>query len=147
MSIATICNRSVETARATETAADVARRMAARRVGSVVVVDERSRPMGILSDRDITTRVVAAGRDPGRTPVSEVMSPMPTTVLDSTSIENALGHMRVGHLRRLPVVNGMDELVGIVTLDDILRLLAEELSTIEGLIDVEGPAHKAGGVA
>jgi CBS domain-containing protein len=144
MSVASVCRRDVETARPAETAAEVARRMTVRRVGSVVVVDEQSRPMGILSDRDITTRVVAGGRDPQCTPIIDVMSPMPTTVLENTSIENALGHMRVGHLRRLPVVNGMDRVVGIVTLDDILRLLAEELSTIEGLIDAEAPRHEAG---
>ena len=144
MSIASICNRQVETARSSELVADVARRMTMRRVGSVVVVDERSRPMGIVSDRDFMTRVIAAGRDPVRTPITEVMSAMPTTILDSTSIENALGDMRIGHLRRLPVVNGMNELVGIVTLDDILRLLAEELRTVEGLIDAEAPRHEAG---
>jgi CBS domain-containing protein len=143
MSIASICNRNVETAGPAEAAADVARRMTVRRVGSVVVVDERSRPMGIVSDRDIMTRVVAAGRDPGTTPINDVMSPMPTTILETTTIENALGHMRIGHLRRLPVVNGEDELVGIVTLDDILRLLAAELSSIEDLIDAEAPRREA----
>jgi CBS domain-containing protein len=99
--------------------------------------------MGIVSDRDIMTRVVAAGRDPGTTPINDVMSPMPTTILETTTIENALGHMRIGHLRRLPVVNGEDELVGIVTLDDILRLLAAELSSIEDLIDAEAPRREA----
>ena len=143
MSIGSICNRTVETARAGETALEVARRLTARRVGSVVVVDDQSRPMGILSDRDIVTRLVAAGRDPAKTPVTEIMTPMPTTVLEGTSIEAALGHMRIGRLRRLPVVNGMDQLVGMVTLDDILRLLAEELKTIEGLLDSEMPARTA----
>ena len=144
MSVASICKRNVETVGPAETAAGVARRLTACDVGSVVVVDERSRPMGIVSDRDITTRVVAAGRDPERTPITDVMSPMPTTVLEDTSIETALGHMRVGRLRRLPVVNGMDELVGIVTLDDILLLLAEELAAIEGLIESEVPRHETG---
>ena len=144
MSIAQLCNRNVETANGGETALEVARRLTARRVGSVVVVDDQSRPMGILSDRDIATRLVAAGRDPARTLVTDIMTPMPTTVLESTSVEAALGHMRTGRLRRLPVVNGMDQLVGIVTLDDILRLLAQELSAIEGLIESETPPRAAG---
>lgn len=143
MSIASICHRSVETARAGETALEVARRLTARRVGSVVVVDDQSRPMGILSDRDIVTRVVARGGDPAKTPVTEIMTPMPTTVLESTSVEAALGCMRVGRLRRLPVVDGMDHLVGMVTLDDVLRLLAEELKTIEGLLESETPGGAA----
>lgn len=50
----------------------------------------------------------------------------------------------MGRLRQLPVVNGMDQLVGIVTLDDILRLLAQELSAIEGLIDSETPGRAVG---
>ena len=74
------------------------------------------------------------------------MTPMPTTVLQDTSIESALGHMRVGRLRRLPVVNGSGALVGIVTLDDILALLAEEFSLIGGLLERETP-HQIDGAA
>ena len=143
MSIGSICNRNVETARAGESALEVARRLMARRVGSVVIVDDESRPMGILSDRDIATRLVAANRDPAKTPVVEIMTPMPTTVLEGTTIEAALGCMRLGRLRRLPVVNGMDRLIGMVTLDDILRLLAEELKSIEGLLESEMPGGAA----
>jgi CBS domain-containing protein len=145
MSIAGICVRNVETAGPKQAVLDVARRMRDRRLGTVVVVDDQSRPMGIVSDRDVTVRLVAAGLDPARTPVRDIMSPMPTTVLLDTTLEAALGEMRMGRMRRLPVVDGMDKLIGIVTLDDILRLLAEEMGEVEQLLEAEAPAAAVGG--
>lgn len=127
---------------ARDTVVDAARRMAERRVGSILVVDDRVRPMGIVTDRDITTRVVAKGRDPQRTALNDVMTPMPSTVLESASIESALGEMREGHLRRLPVVNGMQQVVGIITIDDLVRLFATEISEIAELIETESPVRE-----
>jgi CBS domain-containing protein len=141
MDVGMICKRDVETMRAGATVTDAARRMAERHVGAILVVDERSRPMGIVTDRDITTRVVAHGRDAQRTGLADVMTPMPVTVLESASIESALSEMRVGHLRRLPVVNGMDEVVGILAMDDIVRVLAVEIAEIGNLIEAESPVR------
>jgi len=138
MSVGRICMREVDTAGPNESALDAARRMRDRQVGTVVVVDDQDRPMGLVTDRDIVTRAVAHGREAARTPLVDIMTPMPTSV-QNTSIESALGHMRVGRLRRLPVVNGSGALVGIVTLDDILALLAEEFSLIGGLLERESP--------
>jgi CBS domain-containing protein len=139
MSIGRICTRDVDTAGARESVLEVARRMRDRQVGTLIVVDDEARPMGLITDRDIVTRSVASGREAARTPVADVMTTMPTTVLEDTPIESALGTMRVGRLRRLPVVNGVGALVGIVTLDDILALLAEEFSLIGGLLERETP--------
>jgi CBS domain-containing protein len=141
MSIARIFVRDVETVGPRETVAAVARRMRDHRLGTVVVVDEIHRPMGIVSDRDVTVRLVATGGDPAHTPIRDIMTPMPATVLADTSIEATLGHMRMGRVRRLPVVDGLDKLIGIVTLDDILRCLAEELGEIEELLEEERPPH------
>jgi CBS domain-containing protein len=144
MSVGRICTRDVDTAGPKESAVDVARRMRERQVGTVVVVDDRAQPMGLITDRDIAMRVVAAGREGVRTPVTDIMTAMPTAVLEDTSIESALGHMRVGRMRRLPVVNGAGALVGIVTLDDILTLLAEEFSLIGKLLEREAPHQLPG---
>jgi CBS domain-containing protein len=144
MSVGRICTRKIDTAGPGETAVDVARRMREQRVGTVVVVDDAAHPMGLITDRDLALRVVAAGREATRTPAIEIMSPMPTAVLEDTSIESALGHMRVGRMRRLPVINGAGALVGIVTLDDILALLAEEFSLIGGLLAREAPHQLPG---
>lgn len=142
MSVGRICIRDVDTASGDETALVAARRMRDRGVGTLVVVNDRRQPMGLLSDRDLATRLIAQERDPARTPVTEVMTAMPMTILESSSIESALGHMRTGRFRRLPVVNGAGELVGIITLDDVLTLLAEEFSMVGTLLDRESP-HRA----
>jgi CBS domain-containing protein len=139
MSIARIYVRDVETVGPEEPVVDVARRMRDRRLGTVVVVDVERKPMGIVSDRDIAVRVVAERRDPVRTPVRDIMTAMPATVLHDTSIEAILGHMRMGRVRRLPVVDGLGKLIGIVTLDDTLRFLAEELGEVERLLEEERP--------
>jgi CBS domain-containing protein len=142
MSVGRICIRDVDTATGDESALTAARRMRDRSVGTLLVVDDHNHPMGLLSDRDLALRVIAQERDPARTPVSEIMTAMPMTILESSSIESALGHMRTGRFRRLPVVNGADELVGIITLDDILTLLAEEFSMVGALLERESP-HRA----
>lgn len=142
MSVGRICIRDVDTASGDESALVAARRMRDRSVGALVVVNDRKQPMGLLSDRDLALRVIAQERDPARTPVTEVMSAMPMTILESSSIESALGHMRTGRFRRMPVVNGAGELVGIVALDDILTLLGEEFSMVGALLEREAP-HRA----
>jgi CBS domain-containing protein len=143
MSVGRICIRQVDTAGPQESTVDAARRMRERQVGTLVVVDGEARPMGLITDRDIAMRVVAAGCEGARTPVADIMTPMPMGVLEDTSIESALGHMRVGRMRRLPVIDGTGALVGIVTLDDILVRLAEEFSLIGGLLAREAPHQLA----
>jgi CBS domain-containing protein len=113
-----------------------------RGVGTLIVVNDLNEPMGLLTDRDVVLRVVARERDPARTPVVEVMTAMPATILESSSIESALGNMLTGRYRRIPVVNGMGELRGIVSLDDVLRLLAEEFSTVGTLLERELPHRR-----
>ena len=139
MTVGQICVRDVDTIEPAASALDAARRMRDRKVGTLIVVNDQSQPMGLLSDRDLTLRVMAAGRDGARTPVTEVMSPMPTTILESSSIEAALSQMRLGRLRRLPVVTGLGTLVGVVALDDIIALLATEFSLVGGLVEMEAP--------
>ena len=142
MSVGRICIRDVDTAGGDESTLVAARRMRDRGVGTLVVVSERNQPIGLLSDRDMALRIVAEERDPARTPVSEVMTSMPMTILESSSIESALGHMRTGRFRRMPVVNDAGELVGIVSLDDVLGLLAEEFAMVGALLEREAP-HRA----
>lgn len=144
MSVSRICIRDVETAAPGDSVADIARRMRERKVGTVVVVDDQRRPMGLVSDRDVAVRVVGMARDPARTTLRDIMTPMPMTVLMDTTIETAVSHMRTGRMRRLPVVDGMGKLLGIVTLDDVLRFMAEEFVMIERLLESEAPEHKGG---
>jgi signal-transduction protein with cAMP-binding, CBS, and nucleotidyltransferase domain len=116
--------------------------MAADGVGTLVVLDGDSQPIGILTDRDLVTRVLARGLDPRGTPVDAVMTPHPTTISELAPIESALASMRAGHFRRLPVVNESGRLVGIQSLDDALSLLAEELTIIGGLLEREATQRR-----
>jgi len=139
MSAGRICRREVHTAALGESVRAVAKRMREVNVGTVVVMDERGRPAGILTDRDLAMRVIAEERDAKMTPVLEVMTVVPKTVREETPIEDVLGLMRSQRCRRIPVVGRDDRLVGVITLDDILELLAEEFGTIGGLLRSEEP--------
>jgi CBS domain-containing protein len=140
MSAGKICQREVDFAGPDESVFLAAERMRDRTVGALVVLNERRQPIGILTDRDIALRVVAAGRDPHDTTVDDVMTREPKLAQEQTPIEIAVAQMRAGAFRRLPVVDEGGELVGLVTLDDILMLLCEEFNSIGGLLARETPA-------
>lgn len=144
MSAGRICIREVDTAAPDESAQVAAGRMHSRKVGTLIVVDKEQRPVGIVTDRDLTVRVLAQGRDGGTTPVAEVMTAAPKTVSEETPIEDALRLMRSGPFRRIPVVDSGGALAGLLSLDDILDLLAEEFAEIGRLIHSEDPASLAG---
>ena len=140
MSVGRICIREVDLAEPDESVQVAAARMNSRNVGTLVVVDENSRPVGIITDRDLAIGVVAKGYDPATTLVYEVMTIAPDVVEIDTSIEAAICRMRSGPFRRLPVVDCDGRLAGLVSLDDILDLLSEEFTEIGRLVRREGPA-------
>lgn len=121
--------RGAVVAELTETAADVARRMRDFHVGCVVIVRE-ARVVGIITDRDLVVRVMAEGRDPFQTPVAEVVTYDPSTLDQSDGIETALRLMRERCVRRLPIVDRQGKVTGIVTADDLIVLLSQELADL-----------------
>lgn len=139
MSIGRICTRVVATATPTETAGTVASRMADNNVGTVVVVSRDRKPLGILTDRDLVLRVMAPGLGPEDTSVEEIMSEPARTLDESTPIEQALGTMKGAGVRRLVVVGEEGALAGIVTVDDVLELLMEEVESIGAILREELP--------
>jgi len=140
MSVGRICTRYVDLADPEETVQAAARRMLERKVGTLVILDQAKRPVGLLTDRDLVLRVLAQGQDPRQTSVGAVMTKEPKTVTEGTPIEQALVLMRSGAFRRLPVVSGDGTLVGLISLDDILSLLAEELREVGTLVEREMPS-------
>lgn len=145
MFVGQICVREVDTADPGEPVQAAAARMNDRNVGSLVVLNDLREPIGIVTDRDLTLSVLARARDPYATKVRDVMTVFPRTVCQDDTIEDALCAMRSGPFRRLPVVDARGKLVGLVTLDDILDLLAEEFGQISRLIRCESPAALATG--
>lgn len=112
-----------------ETAVAAARRMRDFKVGCVIVV-RNARPVGILTDRDLAIRVVAAGLDPERTPVSEIVTYDATTVPRDAGIESAVRLMSERGVRRLPIVTDEGRVTGIVTADDLMVLLNGQLAEL-----------------
>ena len=134
MSVGAICVRSVQIASPDELVGTVARRMAQADVGTVVVLGPDKRPVGILTDRDLALRCVADKRDPDATEVRAVMTAPATCVRESTPIEDALARMAASRVRRVVVVDDQERLLGILALDDVLELLAEEATTLGKLL-------------
>jgi CBS domain-containing protein len=130
MSVGRICVREVWTAQRGESIRQAAQRMAKANVGTLVVLDDDRRPVGIVTDRDAMTRCVAESLDPDGTTVGAIMSGSLTVTREETPIEDALSQMAGAHVRRMPVVDAEGRLVGIVTLDDVIDLLAEEAKTL-----------------
>jgi CBS domain-containing protein len=143
MNIARICQRDVDTAEPFESVRTAAQRMASRSVGMLLVLDTQRRPTGIVTDRDIALRCAGEGRDPATTTVADVMTSAPRVVSEMSAVEDALTVMRTHGVRRLPVVNPLGELVGVIALDDILAMLAEELWQMGRVIQRSSPAAMA----
>jgi CBS domain-containing protein len=126
------------------TVADAAAEMKRHLVGAVVVVSDDGRPVGLLTDRDIALRVVAEERDPGRTPVEDVMTRSVASVPENATIERATEVMRDCGIRRLPIVDDDNRLVGLVSFDDVVLLLGMELGNLASAIFTGIAARGAG---
>ena len=106
-----------------------------RHVGAVIIVEGR-RPKGIVTDRDLTLRVLATGLA-GDTAVAQVMTSDPACAREDSGLADAAQLMREHGVRRLPVLSSDGELHGVITLDDILSLLGEELASLAAAVGHE----------
>ena len=137
MAIGEICNREVVFTRRGECVLEAAILMREHHVGSLVVVDDsggKRVPVGLITDRDIAIGVVALGLDPAKAGVGEVMSPEIVCEREDAGVAETVALMRRKGLRRLPVVDAAGTLVGLVAADDLLALLAEELSGLASMV-------------
>lgn len=134
-----ICTRVIATATPNEPVREIAGRMAEHEVGTLLVVEaENDTPVGLVTDRDVTTRCVATGLNPDVTPVSRIMSTPVHVVDEDVSVEDALARMAGAGTRRL-VVTQRHRAVGILSLDDCLNLLCREAGSIHRLIEKQQP--------
>ena len=137
MSIGEICNRKVVVMQAEESVAEAARLMRDQHVGSVLIVDEQGGkrvPVGIVTDRDLVVEVIAPELDPEVITVGDIMMTGFAVVKEETGVFEAIQYMRAKGVRRLPVVDIEEKLVGIVTLDDLIILLSERLDALAKLV-------------
>ena len=136
LTVGEICGREVVYTYANMSIGEAARLMREEHVGSLVVVSDKEKKklvVGMLTDRDIALAVVATGHASEMLVVAEIMSKNLVTTRAEDSMHAALGLMRHHGVRRLPVTDADGVLIGIVALDDLLDILAEEL---QGLVQV-----------
>jgi CBS domain-containing protein len=136
MSIGHLIRRTVESVPPETRCVDAARRMRDADVGSVIVT-EAGRPLGIVTDRDLVVRVIATGGDAEKLTVRDVMSRKPIFVSQSRDVGYVLELMRDMAVRRIPVVDDHQQLVGVVALDDIVLALSSELASVAETIRKE----------
>jgi CBS domain-containing protein len=138
MNVGSICSRRIVTASPQLDIQAAAELMRQEHVGFLVVVPEQPRgpqpPLGVLTDRDIAIAVVAKRADPASLKVGDVMSIQPVVTGESDSVDVALKTMRRAGVRRMPVVNGRGEVVGVLSLDDVLEFVAREMDSISGAV-------------
>jgi len=133
MTVGKFCNREVIIADKTSTITEIAKLMRHHPVVDVVIVSsegERAKPIGILTDRDIVIELIACDVPLDSVSAGDVMSYELVTAREEDSIWDTLQHMRAKGIRRVPVVNAAGELEGILSIDDLLELFAEELNLI-----------------
>lgn len=119
--------------------AEIASLMRDENVGSVII-EEDDRPVGIVTDRDITVDVTAEGQDPHDVAAEDVMTPDPVTVGRDAGVFELIETMAENSVRRIPVVDG-ETLYGIITLDDLSRLLSDEQQNLAKVIEAESPPY------
>jgi len=146
MKVGEVCSREVMFAHERERVSEAAKLMREHHVGSLVVVTRNDRrgpiPVGIVTDRDIVVEVLAAGLDYRTMTVGEIMSRNLATVREDEDLIDALKIMRAKGIRRLLVLTPAGALAGIVSADDLLELVAEEIDDLAKAV-ASGQAREA----
>jgi CBS domain-containing protein len=140
MLVGKICNREVVFVEPDTSIAEAARLMREHHVGGLVVVREKSGkrvPVGIITDRDLVIEVIAEGVDMGEISVGDIMSDQLATAREGDDLLETLKLMRARGIRRLPVIDDDGALAGILTVDDLIDLFAEQIADLARLIAVE----------
>jgi CBS domain-containing protein len=135
MCVGDICSRDVVTTSPQSSLCDAAHRMRERHVGMLVVVEPNSAGSGlcvkgVITDRDIVTSVVGRDADPKLLKVEDVMTRNPLLAAESQSVTAALRLMRTIGVRRVPVVGTRNELTGVLSIDDVLEHVSDQLMTL-----------------
>ena len=140
MQVGEACNRNVVIVDRRESVHEATRLMREHHVGDVVVVQNQGAapvPVGILTDRDIVVELLAPGVDLAQVNIGDVMSPELETCEEGDQLDDAIKRMRAQGVRRMPVTDTAGHLVGILAVDDLLELIAEQLGDLVAVIGRE----------
>ena len=140
MTIGEFCNREVIISNRENSVLEAAKLMRKYHVGDVVVVEQRGDervPVGIMTDRDIVVEIVARKVDAATVLVGDAMSAELLTVNENGHLTDLIQQMQGRGVRRVPVVDNDGKLVGSVTADDLTDLIAEQLTSLVGMVQRE----------
>jgi CBS domain-containing protein len=140
MSVGEYCNRETIVIDKGASVVEAARLMRESHVGDLVVAERNVdgvRPIGLLTDRDIVIELVAKGIDPKTVTVGDVMSAKLYTAWEGDDLIDTLKYMRDKGVRRIPVIDRQGLLAGILTIDDMIAVMTEQLTDVTALIGRE----------
>jgi CBS domain-containing protein len=138
MPIGQVCIHEVVVALRNTSVQDAAKLMRQHHVGDLVIVDDQQKkPVGIVTDRDLVISVLATKLDPAVFTVGDLITRELVTAHEDQGIFETIQQMRTKGVRRMPIVDSHGTLVGIVSVDDLVRLLGAELSELGRLISRE----------
>ena len=143
MLVKEVMNRNVKTVRPEDTVKDAAKIMNEHRIGSLVVVSGTGEVVGILTERDILTDVVATGKSADEVKVSDIMTPNIVTITPDKTLEEAADIMTENKIKKLPVVYE-GRLVGIITATDLIAYEKDLIKKISVLL-AASPMKSIGG--
>lgn len=138
MTVGEYCTRDVIVIAGDESVKVAARLMREHHVGDVVLIEERNGkrvPTGIVTDRDLVVEVVAPDLAPEVLAVRDIVTESPFLVREDDSLFDALDMMRHHGIRRIPVVDADGGLEGIISVDDVIGLLAEMLEDLAAVVE------------
>ena len=131
MALKDVCKSSVVCTTSDVTAAEAARLMRDKHVGELVVIKPQDKKaIGIITDRDLVTKVMANNLDPRTIQINEIMVRNPTVAKESDGLLETARKLEQTGIRRLPVIDDQGHLTGIVSIYDLYELFATELSTL-----------------
>ena len=136
MSLKPLMTKELTSLPSTATALDAAKYMTDMNVGSVIVVDD-DKPSGILTDRDIVTKVLSQDKDPKTTKIRDIMTSPAVTISKDRDIIDVTRLMSERGIRRFPVVDANGKIIGVITLDDVLVFLGQEMQNIAAALKRE----------
>lgn len=141
MRVRDLMSKSVVTIAPEESAALAARLLSRHELGALPVCAADGTLAGIVTDRDIVTRCVAAGEEPGRVPVRDIMSPAPSVITPEAPVSAAARLMAQRQVRRLPVVE-QGQVVGMLSLGDLARSRRTDTEAAEALSDISASLRR-----
>lgn len=134
MLVEAIMHREVVVVERDHTALRVARLMKEKRAGVAIVVDDHKRPIGVITDRDLVTRVIAEGSDAEKVCADQIMSTPVHAVDGDALVFDVLRAMAKHKVHRMPVIDSDAKVVGVVHVADALMLLTTELANISEVV-------------